>query len=909
MTNLVSLNFKNRLKASIKLAQSLLKDSKYQEIIRILKDFPQEQLDDSTRILLSRAYREINEAGKALSVLSHLRADKPANQETLRLLIDIHGDLLNYERVLYFTDLLFSMERHVSTEILNLLKIYQRLGLTDRSLDLSRFLIREKMVQTSYLPILTDIVAASRDFELIRDFKAILASSTNNTKLLQQKIKRAESVRHGLRIQDVLFQRQGSLILSGYYDDEPAYACPPFPRNPQKQMQIPFSEIQEILYRLHLLIAVAGITFSSVCASESQDTELTELAAKILRLPILKQPEKGSLIISTTFSISHSHPHFSLYAPVQVKEEQGPDFIGFLTPHLEFPLLKLSPDIHPSQTSGLLLPTLLDWLKNLGASRLPRRIHRLNLPTVSIKQLHTEDPLFSHFCLLWLTAIKDPKPFELEELFLYYIKTGNPASLTISRYLDKETQLKPILLNQQKKLANEENPRVLQAFLVLCLNHLDLEELRKIASYWEEGVIRTEIFIKAGWIRHLNNFYPNFSQTLAKECLGKAPYRLLNDVLTQGYIPSLFWDHLLQKYQKQRPKSQKMLLQTLLNRPQGIPTEIVSGLQEHSKELYPELFQMMLGTDLILGENMSQAVATLPSDLRAQCISYWQLREHLQTEWDLWQLQPEKSCFLSIHGITHKNFHAKVHRFAGTRSEIQRIPLYSFLLKNYFDGMLTEIFASGILKQALADDLVRSIDNWIVKTDGETDLLFLLACQDPYYRIRLAQNLLCIGNLEGWFLLERQFLAFRSLVGVEIIKGLLNLRPDKALELFLLPDSKGLNLSQCVAAAILITSQTDYLDEWHSYAAHVRNRGLVEELQLRLEKALSKYPLAIPAFFHLFPKLSPAETLKRLGLWNQFNENQYLVLKQWDKNLASRYLQVPGLLSPVAQLILMEENA
>jgi hypothetical protein len=501
-----------------------------------------------------------------------------------------------------------------------------------------------------------------------------------------------------------------------------------------------------------------------------------------------------------------------------------------------------------------------------------------------------------------------PSVEAVQELFLYYIETGSPACMVVAEHLKKYLPLKSMLHAALNRHLKQNQLKSVREILKLCLHNLDLGELQQLSCEWSSGEVPLNLWVEAGWVRYLGTFYSSFYPHLAKECLKRSPYKLLQHILQSEFIPMALWDAILQKYKRSQPKAQQFLLQILLKHPYRLPPELIASLQEYKKELYPELFQMLLGTDLLLGEAMAQAIPDLPKPLRASCISYWQLKEHLQNEWELWLESPDESCFLDIRGIIHKNFHARVHRYAGSLQESDRIPIYRYLLQNYFDGMLTEIFASGVLKQALTNDLVRSIDNWIVKTDGETDLLFLLSAPDPYFRIRLAQNLLCIGNLEGWFLLERQFQAFRGLVGVEIIKGLLNLRPDKAMELFLFPDSKGLNQSQCVEAANLISSHNEYLDEWHSYSAQVRYRGLVEDLQKRLENLLPSHPKLIPAFFRLFPKLTPLESLKRLGLWHQFDEEHYRVLKRWDKNLAANYISVAGLNNTVAELILMEEN-
>ena len=133
------------------LAQDLYEKNSFEKALEILRRYSLDEMELSTRFLMGKIHLKLRYFAEAKLYLERVFSEDRKNKQVLRLLIETHNCLHEYQLVLFYLNHLFKLDGDVSEDVQNVLKLYRELGLYDRAIELQETMDQNEFFHEDYL--------------------------------------------------------------------------------------------------------------------------------------------------------------------------------------------------------------------------------------------------------------------------------------------------------------------------------------------------------------------------------------------------------------------------------------------------------------------------------------------------------------------------------------------------------------------------------------------------------------------------------------------------------------------------------------------------------------------------------------------------------------------------------------
>ncbi len=891
-----------------------MRDQNYPGILRMLDGFDYELFrNQPTAIHWARALRETGHASKALEILhaTFLLENKIA--DVVRLAIDIHEDLENYERVLYFTDELLGMEPATPSTLSRLLRTYRHLGMWERAFEATQFILQSKIHSLEQSEELTRLAISGGRIDEIRLIRQRMEQTHGPRHGLVQDLRRAESCRNPSDLRRILLRQTGILALGSLEDDG---ASSPWggtflgTSSPDGSLNYSITSAQalETIKRFFVLLELSGARVTGYYAQEPRIREWVQKTLPSLGFRVLEYPAPGCVRLHldplTIESQTPGQIHLSLACPTRTDLNLPGTISGILLPENAWIQEFILKQPEPSTFSPQGLENLLHLMR---FSPIPARIQRMNPPSFSKEeakeqiQLELEGNPRSFGGLCWPLLSEEPPDFKPQKHDLRGLASHHPNLL--------EAKL-TTLLQQNTEIKKE--IRHFAAFLPKILKNPSSDLLEALQNALEKKYLNMGHLLELGAARILLHLDSKKALVSIRQTLKKGPSKKILAILNA--------------WPSHHPVPKKLALWALQEtQPESLPVLFDWLATSHARLSQKELelalssadpqtsARLMLcsekGKFEELPENFLNA---LEPSIRARIVARYQLKSQLMKEWEAFcnQTPWKDTIFPHLKGFSLRSLVQKMDRYLNQTDEDGQKAILKTQLRLGSFSSLSQILASPGLKKALRETLIDTMEDWIIRMDGESDILFLMATGDMGRRIHLGQSLLMAGNFEGWFMLERLFLTHAGLYGQEILQAMFRFRADKALEVFLQMGVKDrfLTPAQMGEFAWWISRDPHRIDEWLAHAGLPRFADGAGALETILEENALTHPELFETLAVLFPRQPLPDTASRLIQGQDFKEEIYDGLNRAVPAIAQRWLAESTLRSGLAQILESERR-
>ena len=335
------------------LAQDLFEKNRLMEALEILQRYGLDEMELSTRFLMGKVHLSLNRFIEAKLYLERVFSEDRQNKQVLRLLIETHNHLNEYQLVLFYLNHLFKLDGDVNEDIQNVLKLYRKLGLYDRAIELQETMDQNEFFHEDYLEekvlLALEIENQSLALKIQKENKELLRLKPT----LQRAIRRLQRDIPYLGLRRRVYLRYGRILLGSIHDngldEDPIYS----------KFKFDLSSLYETFLRFFDLCATNHIKFGNVRSTDPENDNIAIVLSQILNIPFLTDQEQNLrthlpvLYVHSTWNeafIEKNGVHFALMMANKHLQDpyKLPDFIGVIINEKESPEIILDNTIPKS---------------------------------------------------------------------------------------------------------------------------------------------------------------------------------------------------------------------------------------------------------------------------------------------------------------------------------------------------------------------------------------------------------------------------------------------------------------------------------------------------------------------------------------------------------------------------------
>lgn len=920
-------------------AQEFFEKGEYSKAFNLLERYSVDEMEVSTRFLMGKIELGLSNVFQAKLHFEAVYAVERKNKQVLRLLIETHHLLHEYQKVLFYLNHLFKLDGDVDGDIQNVLRLYRELGLYDRALELQDTMDQNNFFHIDYLEekVLTtlEIENAELSSKILTTDKKFLRYKPS----LNRALRRVQCGINYLGLRRRIYLKWG-IILLGTCSDNGLDQDPIF-----ESIQFGLAEIYETFLRFIDLCNVNHVKFSKL---KCEDPE-AETLCKALDLIINPSNHTEAFRTnSTKLPILHFHLvwkpefriqegiHFSLSVTQKHLENADslPDFIGIILKH-EYSSNELIADSlthNPQELYQQLYDRKHVSSLNFEARESMYQIQDLafqkksdvvisKLPSINKvprrkpwdyryfrESLQQDGLLYVKSLLQTYAQTRMPKS-QIREL-IAACQRWNYADLDTLKYCSLIEPDLTMSLVLQDMLTPE-----LKFEIAHAVDHVDIiPALRENLANNHSDVLKSGIWVELIFEDSFSNWIksrikePRSAQYLLKGFETLIDYQSFNpqwliDLATVldneedwGKWSSLADFLILQQSDWQNAVKKKLnrcnclnasTLQLLLNLGcspnESQKTWILSNLNSRTQDSTRAIQEFKLNDLLSQILKMQASVADksllIYSQLTAACFS-----THCSSVADL---------------LTKTNLNVQAE-------------LYSFLLYHSKDQyrLMDKLFLNTELKLIMRPHLTTLFEK-TQDVSTEKDLLFLME-QDEAFRLATARMLVYQGDMEFYVYLVYRLSTHGNEFGLEIFSVLYECRCEQAIEMLIKLGVISKLLNQCTMIRLLeyIMASDSRMDEWQIFMRDDAHSHLRKTLKYWLEKNLNSaftllkiylrtFPEAVDnqnynrfldphkmnrAYLQLLYKLNPETAITIVDKLAPNNRTRYLMNKDWKRN-------------------------
>ena len=269
------------------LAQGLYDKSQYAEALKLLQRYSLDEMDVPTRFLMGKIHLKLNRFIEAKLYLERVFSEDQKNKQALRLLIETHDCLNEYQMVLFYLNHLFKLDGDVNQDIQNVLKLYRRLGLYDRAIELQETMDRNEFFHEDYLEekilMALEIENQQLAVKIQKENKELLRRRPS----LQRSLRRLQRGAPFLGLRKRMYLRWGRILLGSLedngVDEDPVY----------DKFKFDLSRLYETFLRFFDICAVNHIKFRGVSSTSSEEDHIAIVLSQILNIPFITDSEQS----------------------------------------------------------------------------------------------------------------------------------------------------------------------------------------------------------------------------------------------------------------------------------------------------------------------------------------------------------------------------------------------------------------------------------------------------------------------------------------------------------------------------------------------------------------------------------------------------------------------------------------
>ncbi|MCJ8347904.1 hypothetical protein MJH12_20405 [bacterium] len=340
--------FKNLKDSALKYYQK----KNYSKSYQILCEIPFDKMDPACKILLAKSQKMLGKTREAKDTLQSLLQENPRSPLALKEMIQVHMKTHEYQKVLYYFSLLFSIEIDHTDDIRHILSLYHKLGLFDRSFELLETLDNNGFPAVLFLSERVDLAINTADVLSLSQILTRYREYLQNIPDLLCKVLRNIEVGISKNFKDELFLNFGCIHLGSYED---------ISHRSQKYDQYFFNlnSFYETLLRFTDYTKFHKMKFSSISPYDAQSDVLALILSRILGLKISKENnlDKNCLIVGLhceELKKTEDGIYFFLQAPPDL--EDYPEFVGQIVNNSFQSFIDMSQ--HPQKQADLILSVM-----------------------------------------------------------------------------------------------------------------------------------------------------------------------------------------------------------------------------------------------------------------------------------------------------------------------------------------------------------------------------------------------------------------------------------------------------------------------------------------------------------------------------------------------------------------------
>ena len=922
-------------------ARGFFDKGEYTKALDLLKRYGFDEMEMATRLLAGKIELKLSNYGKAKKYFESIYATDRQNKIILRLLIETHNSMHEYQKVLFYLNHLFKLDGDVNEDIKNVLQLYRKLGLYDRALELQETMDSNNFFHEDYLEEKVLIALEIENHDLTSRILESNKELLRKKPLLNRALRRLQYGIDYIGIRRRLYLKFGVILLGSYQDngldEDPVY----------DSFTYAIEEIYETYLRFVDFCKTNHIKFSSIQCHDSRIKHISNTLALILGVP---HTDKSDLNSSKNLPILHFHctwqrdykqhrgVHFSLTVSEQDLQNSDclPNFIGVILKS-NSPSIDNCLSVSLPQNPQILYDAMHDR-KHVSTLDFEAReaMHRVQ----DLAFQKSKDILISK--LPSAHEIPRRKPWDYK-----YLRNSlkNDGLLYVRSLLQtyKNTRMPK---SQIRELLNAcqlwgyNDPAT--------LNYCSLVEPDLTMDFVQQDLLNPEYFVNiASGVDHIDTLL----------LLKRAMQKNNPEILSSGIWIDLFFEEEFEPWIESKiseTSSHKYLLQgfenlvkfesfntkwfinlaTMINEEKNwsVWSRIASSLilinpdcKEAIKEaiskcncLSPNISKLISDLSLVPNEKQKSWVLNNLKNNPEHCtdvIQRFSMDELLKRIFDL-QKNESTTCLLKYSQLLNQRFknNCKIVEDLISLTELDvQIELYAFLLYHSKDQyrLLDEIFLNKPLKLKMRPFLTKLFEI-TQDVSTEKDLLFLME-QDEDFRVATAKMLVFQGDMEFYIYLVYRLSTHGNEHGLEIFSVLYECRSEQAIEMLIQVGIVNRQLTKTTIINLIeyIEECESRMDEWHIFMNDETKSSLHTTLKSWLEQNFTESISLLIMYLRTFrnveitgtvlkfidlPKvdryqlqqlynLSPNTALELLDKLPASSRTRYLLTKDWQRTL------------------------
>ena len=885
------------------LAHGLYQEDRCEEALKLLKRYSLEEMDLPTRFLMGKIYLKLNCFLEAKLYLERVFSEDQKNKQALRLLIDTHNCLNEYQLVLFYLNHLFKLDGDVNQDIQNVLKLYRRLGFYDRAIELQETMDQNDFFHEDYLEEKILMALEIENRQLAQKIQKENKNLLRRRPVLQRAIRRLLRGTPFLGLRNRMYIHWGRILLGSMddngLDDDPIYQI--FVFN--------LCSLYETFLRFIDLCSVNHIKFRGISTTGSDEDHIAIVLSQILSVPFLENSEQN---LGSNLPILYLHSswksefydlegvHFALSVHSNFLNEplKLPDFIGVITTN-EITNYKIFDTTIPENPQKLY--TLMFEKRHISSMNFEARESMYGLQDLSFQKncdirisrlpsfhnvprrkpwdykylresLQSDGLLYSKSLLETHGQAQMPK-IQVREL-LNACKNwdyNSPETLRFCYKIQPDLTMNFILSDLSKT--------ELSLQLLPNINHLDiLPILKELMLQNDPMLLRSKT-----WTNLI--FEPKFDFWLENQMQDGRHIEYLMDgflQLTEFYSFKTIWLSIIAEKinsEKDWDSWSKIALMHMKHSPSAnkLIGEILNDCTCFSRGIYQLMLELKVHPNQSQLNWISNSMEQKPN-FCTQIIQEFELIEILETTLDAQKTKIQNALlkYSDLTKTTFKQVSEKIRDLIPITKINVQAELYGFLLNHAIDQyrILDQLFHNTELKLNMRPQLTKFFKD-SEDISSERDLLFLME-QNEAGRIATAKLLVHQGDMEFYMYLVHRFNSHSNEFGLEIFKTLFECRSDYAIEMLIQHGmiSKKINKENLLSILQYIINSQTRRDEWQTFLKNTSNSSLRTTLKCWLEQNFNQSPDFLIVYLNTFLEENFENTLDKFVDLKNYTEQQ-----------------------------------
>ena len=868
--------------------------------------------------LKGRAAFQLKDYWLAKVCLEQAFATQPKNEDILKDLFYLYDALHEYRKVLHFANLLFGFQADHTEQILFVLRLYRRLGLYGRALELFESLEEGGYHSEPFQQEKAALYLETSDYEQLQRLLINSPLGLDLEKRIKREIRLGTGKDTGWNLKSLYYRQHGKILLGSYSDDGASADI-------YDDFYFDEDHFYETCLRFVDLVTSSQISYASISPANPLESTIPRVLSKILNLPYKQTPPSSTvngphlIVHSSAFeplnhvdSNNFHHLSFS-FSFSETPENLLPEYIGvvltgpsplFFFDHraqnaevlaaqiFEFMRSKLhiSTQGNRGRTYFSILPEFV--LSKSNVIRLPfssaadTKVEKLFLQVE--QSLRSDGPLYLNSLLEKLKGqnltgkqVQTLLSFHKEWDFIPCSIAGFCAFHDLDQTFNfYEREWKLVGGNQELLVALAQIPhtQITNLLIPLLDRNAPLHDFFIDSGAWILLQYNSQFSL---WMEEILD-HPNF-MAIGLEYLG------LLDCWSGKWITRLkklmprlepdHFDKVLRLFDSFQVSFTKTELIELANEVKKPTLEFLQNLSRAEIEFPPHLEKW-------LEDNYKEP-------LFAKVLDLFSLPNIFSKAWVLQTMKPKELQFIfgSLTAVEYQGTALEMMDIYPKACEELKVEILSYFFQNNLniEFCFSEVSRSLIFKEALRSSIIQFLESHN-KSFEDKDLLYLME-GDELERFRCARYFLGNSDMEFYPYLIHKLKTHGLLFGAEGFVTLFELRSDHALKVLV---EYGLAEDGCSPRQIFsflswICEDSFRLDEWMLLLGSLELSSQKEILQQWMQKHMESIPAILTLYVRFFPDDCIRETIKYY--WNSYSDltEKFQILRSLDPALLTSF--------------------